>query len=154
MNSVHIIGRLGRDPQLNAAGTMASFSVAVQRKFKNRDTNEYETDWFNCKAFGKTAELIERSFSSGSQIAFNGHLQNNNYEKDGQKVYRDEIIVDSITFISGNSNAGERQGNTQVNTPNGYPNQGTAGNEQYSSNQDPYLASGQEIEISEDDLPF
>lgn len=154
MNSLNIIGTLGRDPQINAAGTVASFSIAVKRKYKNKQTNEYETDWFNCKAFNKTAELIRDNFSKGSQIAFEGHLQNNNHEKDGKMVYRDEIIVDGITFIgsknSAQSNGDYQQPNTQQYNSNQSNNQNSG---QY-SNRDPFESSGSPVDISDDDLPF
>lgn len=155
MNSINIIGRLGRDPQVNAAGTMASFSIAVQRQFKNKQTNEYESDWFNCKAFGKTADLIQKNFFKGSQIAFTGHLQNNNYEKDdGTKVYRDEIIVDSITFIVQNNDARDNLGSSQTNTQSSNSNQNYARNQSQNASQDPFESQGQPIDISDDDLPF
>lgn len=155
MNSINVIGRLGRDPQTNSAGTVASFSIAVQRQFKNKQTNEYETDWFNCKAFGKTAELIQSYFAKGSQIAFTGHLQNNNYEKDdGTKVYSNEIVVDSITFISQNNDAGERSSNSQANSRSYDSNRNYAKNQSQSTNRDPFESKGQPIDISDDDLPF
>lgn len=154
MNSIDIVGTLGRDPQINAAGTMASFSIAVKRKFKNKQTNEYETDWFNCKAFNKTAELIRDNFSKGSQIIIDGHLQNNNYEKEGKMIYRDEVIVDGITFISQNngvqSNGDYRQTNTQTYNSNQPSNQ----NQSQYSNRDPFEKSSRPIDIEDDDLPF
>lgn len=154
MNSINIIGTLGRDPQINAAGTMASISIAVKRKFKNKQTNEYETDWFNCKAFNNTAELIRDNFSKGSQIAIEGHLQNNNHEKDGKIVYRDEIIVDGITFI-GFKNSAQSNGDYQhTNTQSYNSNQSSSQNSNQYSNHDPFESNGQPVDISDDDLPF
>lgn len=167
MNSINVIGNLGRDPQMNAAGTLASFSIAVKRQYKDQQSGEYKSDWFNCKAFGKTAELIGKSFSKGSQIAFTGHLQNNNYEKDGQMIYRDEIIVDSITFIGQKTDVSERYDNGQVNSQYSNSNQGSGQNGAYNSNQkqnayndfnntpDPFgSTNGEQINIEDDDLPF
>lgn len=155
MNSINIIGRLGRDPQINAVGTMASFSIAVQRQFKNKQTNEYESDWFNCKVFGKTAELIQKHFFKGFQIAFTGHLQNNNFEKEnGTKVYRDEIIVDSITFSVQNNDARDDLDNSQTNTQSSISNQNYARNQSQTASQDPFESQGQPIDITDDDLPF
>lgn len=167
MNTTSVIGNLGRDPQLNAAGNMASFSIAVKRQYKDQQSGEYKSDWFNCKAFGKTAELIGKSFQKGSQIAFTGHLQNNNYEKDGQMIYRDEIIVDSITFIGQKTDVSERYDNGQANSQYSNSNQGSGQNGAYNSNQnqntyndfnntpDPFgSANGDQIDIEDDDLPF
>lgn len=155
MNTISLIGNLGRDPQVNAAGTMASFSIAVKRKFKNKQTNEYETDWFNCKAFGKTAGLIGDNFFKGSQIAFEGHLQNNNYEKDdGTKVYRDEIIVDGITFIGQNNGVQSNGDYQQTNTQSYNSNQSGGQNQSQYSNRDPFDDKSTPIDISDDDLPF
>ena len=154
MNTVTLIGNLGRDPQINAAGTMASFSIAVKRKFKNKQTNEYETDWFNCKAFGKTAELIGDNFSKGSQIAFEGHLQNNNYDKDGKMIYRDEVIVDGITFISQNNSAQSNGDYQQTNTRSYDSNQSSNQNQSQYSSRDPFDNKSTPIDITDDDLPF
>lgn len=151
MNNINIIGNLGRDPQLNASGTVASFSVAVRRQFKDKQTGEYISDWFNCKAFNKTAELIQNSFQKGSQIAFTGHLQNNNYEKDGQMIYRDEIIVDSITFIGKKTDISERLDGGHVNT------QGYNSNANWNQNQSQNgfgSTQGYADNIQDDDLPF
>lgn len=154
MNIVSVIGRLGRDPKINTAGTMASFSIAVQRQFKNKQTNEYETDWFNCKAFGKTAGLIQKHFFKGSQIAFTGHMQNNNYEKDGQMIYRDEIIVDSITFIAQNNDDRDSSNQPQTNTHNNNSNRTGNANQSQNGSYDPFEGGGQPLDISDDDLPF
>ena len=154
MNSINIIGTLGRDPQINAAGTMASISIAVKRKFKNKETNEYETDWFNCKAFNKTAELIRDNYYKGSQIAFEGHLQNNNHEKDGKMVYRDEIIVDGITFIGSKNNAQSSVDYQQTNTQQYNSKQSSNQNSNQYYDSDPFDKSGTPVDISDDDLPF
>lgn len=154
MNSINIIGTLGRDPLINAAGTMASISIAVKRKFKNKQTNEYETDWFNCKAFSKTAELIRDNFSKGSQIAFEGHLQNNNHEKDGKIVYRDEIIIDGITFIGSKNSAQSNEDYQQPITQQYNSNQSSNQNSNQYSNHDPFDKDSNPIDIEDDDLPF
>ena len=165
MNSIQIIGNLGRDPQLNAAGTIVSFSVAVKRPFKDKQTGEYISDWFNCKAFNKTAELIHKHFFKGSQIAFSGRLQNNHYEKDGQKIRQEEIVIDSITFISQKNDVSGGFDNERVNSQSSNSNQNHGSNGSYGSNQkqngfndfnstpDPFT-NGEPYDINDDDLPF
>lgn len=146
MNNVAMIGNLGKDPEIRYTGSgiaVANFSIAVQRPFKNKQTNEYETDWFNCTAFRKTAELIADSFSKGSKIAFIGRVQNNNYTKDdGTKVYRDVILVENLTFIEPKS----------ANNQNSQQNNGYKNNNQ--NNDDPFDSNNDSIDISDDFLPF
>lgn len=146
MNNVAMIGNLGKDPEIRYTQSgiaVVNFSIAVQRPFKNKQTNEYETDWFNCTAFRKTAELIADSFSKGSKIAFVGRVQNNNYTKDdGTKVYRDVILVENLTFIE------PKSANKQNNHQNNHQNN----NSNFSD--DPFDGNNDSIDISDDDLPF
>ena len=103
MNRVILIGRLTKDPEIRTSGnyTIASFSIAVDRKFK-RD-GEPETDFFNCTAFNKTAEFIEKYCKKGTNMVVEGRIQNDNYEKDGVKHYGVKIMVDSLEFAESKS---------------------------------------------------
>lgn len=100
MNKVIEIGRLTRDPDISssASGTVfARFSIAVDRRFKRE--GEPDADFFNCSAFGKTAEFIERFLKKGTKVALAGRLENNDYtNKDGQKVHDIRIMVEEIEF--------------------------------------------------------
>lgn len=162
MNSINMVGNLGRDPQLNAAGTMVSFSLAVKRPFKDKQTGEYISDWFNCKAFNKTAELIHKHFFKGSQIAFSGRLQNNHYEKDGQKIRQEEIVIDSITFISQKNDVSRDFDNRRVNSRSSNSNQNGDNNQfnqdgfdELNNHPDPFGGvQGDPYDIEDDDLPF
>lgn len=107
MNALHMIANISREPEMK--GSVVLFSIAVQRKYKNKDTGKYDTDFFNCKAFGKTAEIIANNLSKGNKVGFDAHLQNNNYTKgDGTKVYSNDIVVDNITFIDSKSSAAKK----------------------------------------------
>ena len=106
MNKVIFLARLGRDPEIRYAqssgNAIASFSIAVNRRFK-RD-NEPDADWFNCVAFGKTAEFCEKYLHKGVKVVIEGELQNNNYEdKNGTKHYSVQIIVNQIEFAESKS---------------------------------------------------
>ena len=103
MNRVILIGRLTKDPEIRTSGnyTIASFSLAVDRKFK-RD-GEPETDFFNCTAFNKTAEFVEKYCKKGTKMVVEGRIQNDNYEKDGVKHYGVKIMVDSLEFAESKS---------------------------------------------------
>ena len=102
MNKVIMMGRLTRDPETRygqgATGTaVARFSIAVDRRFKRE--GEPEADFFNCTAFGKLAEFVEKYLKKGTKIVLEGSVQNDNYtNKDGQKVYGTRILVDNIEF--------------------------------------------------------
>ena len=127
MNSVQLLGRLARDPEVRyTAGdnptAVARFTVACNRKYK-KDADQ-EADFISCMAFGKTAEFIERYFNKGSSIALNGRIQTGSYtNKDGQKVYTTDVVVDSLEFVgkknddaSGNAS---KPNNDFMNIPDG-----------------------------------
>lgn len=105
MNKVIFLARLGRDPEIRYAqssgNAIASFSIAVNRRFK-RD-NEPDADWFNCVAFGKTAEFCEKYLRKGSKVLIEGEVQNDNYEKDGVKHYGTKIVINQIEFAESKS---------------------------------------------------
>lgn len=104
MNKVQLVGRLTRDPEIrysqgeNATAT-ARFSVAVNRRFKNAEGN-YDADFINCVAFGKSAEFVEKYFRKGMAIGLTGRIQTGNYtNKDGQKVHTTDVIVEETEFV-------------------------------------------------------
>jgi single-strand DNA-binding protein len=103
MNRVILIGRLTKNPEIRTSGnyTIASFSLAVDRKFK-RD-GEPEADFFNCTAFNKTAEFVEKYCKKGTKMVVEGRIQNDNYEKDGVRHYGVKIMVDSLEFAESKS---------------------------------------------------
>lgn len=106
MNKVEIVGRLTRDVEIRTteSGTVtARFSIAVSRRFKNAE-GVYEADFINCVAFGKTAEFIGKYFSKGSMIGVTGRIQTGNYtNKDGQKVYTTDVVIEECEFVTGKS---------------------------------------------------
>ena len=101
MNKVILMGNLTRDPEISYSQgsnmAIARFSIAVNRRFA-RD-GEDNTDFFNCTAFGKTAEFVEKYFHKGSRMLLSGRIQNDNYtNKNGEKVYSVQIITEEIEF--------------------------------------------------------
>ena len=100
MNRVELIGRITRDPEIrysNGAESIAicRFTLAVNRRKKSDDSQE--ADFINCVAFKGTAEFIEKYLRKGSKIAVCGRIQTGNYtNKDNQKVYTTEVIVQEI----------------------------------------------------------
>lgn len=102
MNKVILCGNLTRDPEIRYsqgenALAIARFSMAVNRRFQKGQ--EQETDFFNCTAFGKQAEFIEKYFRKGSRMLLTGRMQNDNYtNKNGEKVYSVQIIAEEVEF--------------------------------------------------------
>ena len=101
MNTVNLIGNLVADPELKGQNNnVVNFVIAVQRPFKNKQTNEYETDFIRCVAFSKTAEIIANNFNKGNKIGVTGSIQTGSYENNqGQKVFTTDIAVNNITFV-------------------------------------------------------
>ena len=107
MNKSILMGRLTRDPEVRTTGesSNARFSIAVNRRFKNAEGN-YDADFINCVAFGKSADFISKYFHKGDMIAVTGRIQTGSYtNKDGQRVYTTDIIVEEAEFCGGKSEA-------------------------------------------------
>ena len=102
MNKVIEIGRAVRDIELKQTNTgkaVVEFSIAVKREFKS-ENGQYESDFFNCVSYGKTAELISQYIKQGDMFGIEGKLQTRNYtNKEGRKVYVTEIIVEKVEFL-------------------------------------------------------
>jgi single-strand DNA-binding protein len=109
MNVASIIGRLVADPEIKYANNgngICKFKVAVDRRYKKE--GEPTADFIPCTAFAKTAEFIEKYFHKGNRIALTGSIQTGSYtNKDNQKVYTTEIIVDSVEFVESKSQGQE-----------------------------------------------
>lgn len=103
MNSVNLIGRLSNSPEIRHTTNnqvVCRFTLAVTRRFKN-PAGDYEADFINCVAFGKTAELIGNYVEKGQQLAVEGRIQTSSYTAgDGSKRYTTDVVVENITFIN------------------------------------------------------
>lgn len=103
INKVTLIGRLTRDPEMRMLANgvaVASFTLAVDRTFKNKD-GEKEADFIPIVVWRKTAELCEKYLSKGSLAAVVGRIQTRNYDAaDGTKRYVTEVVADEVQFLS------------------------------------------------------
>jgi len=121
MNKVILMGRLTRDPEVRYSQganptAVARFSIAVDRRFKRE--GEPDADFFNCTAFGKQAEFIERYLRKGVKILTTGRIQNDNYtNKDGQMVYSVRIMVEEIEFAESKNASTGNEGNNSAPAP-------------------------------------
>ena len=140
MNKVILMGRLTRDPEVRysagESGTaIARYTLAVDRRFK-RD-GEATADFISCVSFGRTAEFAEKYFRQGLKIIVSGRIQTGSYtNRDGQKVYTTEVVVEEQEFAEGKNfsqqgagqqppqNYGGQQSVPQQSQPQGYGQQG------------------------------
>lgn len=119
MNSCIFYGRLVKDVELRYSQSnvaVGRFTLAVNRAYQRGDV---KTDFLNMVAFSKTAENIEKFFRQGSRIVVRCHVQNDNYtNKDGNKVYQTNFIVDSFSFVDTRAEGGITQNqSTQTTSP-------------------------------------
>ena len=102
LNRITIMGRLTGDPVMRYTQSqtpVASFSLAVERDFGNRDTGDREVDFINCVALRNTADFVTKYFKKGSMAVVSGRLQIRNWkDKDGNSRQSAEVVVDNIYF--------------------------------------------------------
>ncbi len=122
MNKVILLGRLTRDPEVRYgtgenATEVARYTIAVDRRFK-RD-GEQSADFIGCVAFGRNAEFAEKYLRQGTKIALTGRIQTGSYtNRDGQKVYTTDIVVEEQEFAESKAAAGNgEQSRNNYNRP-------------------------------------
>lgn len=123
VNKVILLGNVGRDPEVRAMPSgenVATFSLATSRKWKGQDGNrQEETTWHNVTAFGKMADVVGQYVTKGKQLYIEGRIKVSDWEKDGQKHYKTEIIVDQLTLLGskGDSAGAPRQERSEDPAP-------------------------------------
>ena len=102
LNKIFIMGRLTRDPELRRTQTgtpVASFSLAVDRDFKDKSTGERSTDFIDVVAWRQTGEFVSRFFTKGRMAVVEGRLQMRDWtDKDGNKRRSAEVVADNVYF--------------------------------------------------------
>lgn len=142
MNEVVLIGRLTKDPELNTTkegSDKARITIAVNRNFKDKDGN-YNTDFFEILLWNNMAKRTSEWCKKGDCIGVRARLQNRNYiDKNGNKVYKNEIITESLSFISSSRKKEKAEENVQqtINKEN-----------------DPFKDFGEQYDIDDSQLPF
>lgn len=152
INRVNISGNLTRDPELRvtaAGSSILTFGVAVNDRRRNPKTNEWENypNFIDCVVFGNRAEPLQKFLAKGSKVAIEGKLRWSQWEKDGHKRSKIEVIVDECEFLSGS----EAQRQPQSKQPNNYTNQYQ--NSQNSGYQQPQ-GGYQQPDLYDSDVPF
>lgn len=144
INQATIFGNITRDPEMKAlpsGQSVTSFSIATNKKYKDKDGNQQEqVQYHNIVCWGKTAENVAKYMTKGSSIYVQGELQTRSWEKDGQKHYRTEINAFTVQF-------GPKKGDGQQSAP--APTQAPA-----SAPADQDVPDYPEEEINPEDIPF
>ena len=134
MNKVILMGRLTRDPEVRYSQgersmAIARYTLAIDRR-KTQQNSDPGADFINCVAFDRAGEFAEKYFRQGLRVLISGHLQTGSYtNKDGQKVYTTDVIVESQEFADGRrdgSGAGSRGSKDDdfMNIPDGVEDEG------------------------------
>ena len=148
LNRVMLIGNLGADPELRYmpnGGAVATINVATTRNWKAKNgEKQSETEWHRVTFFQRLAEVAGEYLKKGSKVYIEGRIKTDQYEKDGQTVYRTGIIGESMQMLSSKSDGGQ-QGSQQA-TQQSRP-------EQAQQSQAPQQ-SGSPYDAFDDDIPF
>ncbi|OHB20234.1 MAG: single-stranded DNA-binding protein [Parcubacteria group bacterium RIFCSPHIGHO2_01_FULL_56_18] len=110
LNKALLYGNLTRDPELRALPSgmnVVNFSIATNRTFKDRDGKKQEqTDFHNIVVFGRQADTVNQYLKKGSSVFVEGRMQTRSWEKEGQKMYRTEVVADRVQFGPRSSGGG------------------------------------------------
>ena len=169
MNKVILVGRLTADPELRQTQSgVAScrFTVAVDRRFADKNTGERQADFITCIAWRQTAEFVSRYFNKGKLIAIEGSLRNNNYQDRNHPDvthYTMDVMVDNVEFVGGKNDGGSGNGGSYQNNNYGAPQNNFQAPPQQAAPQQPApnndsmsygnLSDFEEI-LSDGDVPF
>ena len=158
MNSVILIGRLTRDPELRTTPNgIATCQISLAVNGIPNQNGERTTDFINVVVWRRQAENVAKFCQKGSQVGVEGKIHTRSYDaNDGSKRYVTEVVASNITFLgssSGNRNqniSSEFGGVPEINTVSSMHNT----NETTDLNDDPFKDFGSEVVLSDDDLPF
>ena len=152
MNSVILVGRLTRDPELRTTPNgIATCQITVAVNGIPNSNGDRSTDFINVVVWRRQAENVSKYCTKGSQVGVQGRIHTRSYDaSDGSKRYVTEIVADNITFLgSSNGNRSTSQfGGVSDNTVSQAPSETT------NLIDDPFKDFGSEVVLSDDDLPF
>ena len=152
LNHITIMGRLTRDPELRYTQSqtpVASFTLAVDRDFGNRDGGEKQTDFIDCVAWRQTAEFVSKYFTKGSMAVVSGRLQIRDWtDRDGGKRRSAEVVVDNMYFGESRRRDGD-SGDSRSSSYSSYGNSGSAG-----KSSAPAASAFSELDDGDGELPF
>ena len=124
VNKAILVGNLGRDPEIRSTPSgqqVASFSLATNRKWRDRDGNRQEqTEWHDIVCWGRQAEVAGQYLTKGKQIYVEGRIQTRSWEdkQSGEKKYRTEIVCDNFQMLG---QRGDSPASVPVSAPEAIP---------------------------------
>ena len=152
MNKVVLMGRLTRSPEVRYSQgaeplAVARYTLAVNRRMKKNGNGEQEADFIPCVAFGKSGEFAEKYFRKGQMVAVTGRLQVRSWDKDGERRYTTEVIIEEQHFAESKNSqpAAAEQGRKDTG-------EGKAAKENGQAPADGFYPINEGVE--EEDLPF
>ncbi len=161
LNKVLLYGNLTRDPELKAlpgGQQVASFGIATNRTFKNKEGQQQEqTEFHNIVAFGRTAEVMGQYLKKGRPVFIEGRIQTRSWDKDGVKQYRTEIVVDTFQFGPQAGGEGGSRGAGAGNYSAAPARETSSGSAQQPEEQGPDTGEAIQYpdeEINPEDIPF
>ncbi len=116
VNKVILLGNLGRDPEVRSTPSgqsVANFTMATSRKWKDRDGNKQEqTEWHQIVVWGRQAEIAGQYLNKGKRIYLEGRIQTRSWDdqQSGEKRYRTEVICENFQMLGGGSGGGGGRG--------------------------------------------
>jgi len=160
MNRVVLVGRLTRDPDLRYTPNgvaVANFTIACNRPFRNQQ-GEQEADFINCVVWRKAAENLANYMKKGSMIGVDGRIQTRSYDnQEGRRVFVTEVLAENIQFLEPRG-ASQSGGQSNYSRNDQYQEQSRPSQPMGQSSQEqpnnPFQNDGEQIDISDDDLPF
>src|SRR5690625_1329079 len=162
LNRVVLVGNLTRDPELRYTPNgiaVANFTVATNRPYRSQDGSQ-EADFINCVTWRKQAENLATYMKKGYLIGVDGRIQTRSYEnQEGRMVYVTEVLAENIQYLDRRGASQQRTESSGFGQTDSYQHQeapqGQSQNQgQQAQESSPFEADGEQIDISDDDLPF
>jgi len=154
LNKVMLIGRLGQDPEIKDVGNsqVANFSIATNESWTDKQGEKQErTEWHNCQAWGKLADLAGRYLFKGNQVYVEGSIQTREWLKNDEKRYSTEIKVFKIEFLESKSSSDDSV--YEEPAPQPKPANDQSNIERIRSNFESQPESRSD-DVTKDDIPF
>lgn len=153
MNKVFLIGNLTRDPEMRSTQSgvaVCNFTIAVNRRFRNPQTGQQETDFLNVIAWRQLAELCSKYLAKGRKVAVAGSIQTRTYEaKDGSKRTAWDIVADEVEFLTPQNQQSSTQSAPGAYTTAASKDSGTAYSPQPHND-----FGGGFTQVDDEELPF
>ncbi len=155
-NKIMLMGNLTRDPQLSYLPSntpVVEFGLAVNRRFRRQDGEQgEETLYVDCRAFGRTAELLNQYTAKGRPLFVEGRLQLDQWEdKDGNRRSKHRVFIENFQFIDGRGGSG---GGGGEDSGGGYRGGGPDAGPSRSAPRSSSPPPGPDFDQSGDDIPF